>query len=123
MSERERLNVRISREQYRALKALAESQRVPMGDIVDAALEDYFSPDDYKTASLGFLSRVEEKTNKNQRKIDEVHEMVGRALLVFFMNDTPETGQARFKKFLGQLVQASQTNKTVAEELRQIVEG
>lgn len=123
MSNRHRLHVRISQGNHKALKSYAESQNTTMSEVVDAALHDYFSPEEYKTASLRFLTNLSRKLDVVLSREEAILETVGRFTLIYLLHTPPipthekkaahTEGKTRWEQFMTQLSKSLEGNETV----------
>lgn len=82
----EKLIARVPKDLKEAVRAHAKSTGCTMSDVVRAALDDFFNPDEYKTASLKHLSEINRKLDLVLRREELTTETVGRFLLVYLMH-------------------------------------
>lgn len=133
MSNRERLHVRISKEQYTALKSYAESQGTSMSEVVDSALYEFFTPDEYKTVSLRFMTNLSHKMDVLLSREEATLETIGRFALIYLLHTPPlpehevevahTEGRARWKQFVEQISKSLQNNNTVLAALEKASSG
>lgn len=119
--KRARLQTRIDATLKAELRALATSRGLAMNDLIEEALHEYLNPDDYKTVSLEYLSRLEKRHALALKRLDIALETLGKFVLVWFMN-TPEVpdeklkiamargGMARYEIFLDKVSKSLKSN-------------
>lgn len=121
---KERMNTRIDANLKAELKSRAATRRLPMNDLIESALYEYLNPDDYKTVSLEYLSRLEKRHALVLKRLDMTLEVLGKFILVWFMN-TPDpqnselktamgrSGLARYDKFLDKVTTSLDKNSVL----------
>jgi hypothetical protein len=116
----DRLHTTIDPALKKKLQNRADEHGVAMCDVVEAALDDYFDDEDYKTVSLEYLARIERKYSTVLKRVDLLVEGFALFVRVWFQHH-PRLHDEKEKKQRGR--EAKHRFQSFQEKLADLFRG